>query len=187
MKVLIAEDESIIRMGLKSMLEGLGHQVWAAVNGREALQMMRNDPFDIAILDIKMPYTDGLQAAKTIGKNFPTPILLLTAHSDAELVEQATELPIQGYLVKPVKREELHAAITVAVKRFQEVIKLTQENQALEKKLSERKEIEKAKGKLIQTGMNEEEAYRWLQKHARNNQQSVYQSAQVVLRWAKTG
>ena len=97
MNILIAEDESIIRMGLKSMLEGMGHRVWTAVNGREAIQMVRNTRFDIAILDIKMPFTDGLQAAKTISKNFPLPILMLTAHSDPELVEKAADLPIQGY------------------------------------------------------------------------------------------
>jgi response regulator NasT len=185
MKVLIAEDESIIRMGLKSMLEGMGHTVWAATNGREALQMIRNEPFDIAILDIKMPYTDGLQAAKTIGKNFPMPILLLTAHSDADLVEKAAELPILGYLVKPIKREELNAAITVAIKRFKDIAQLTDENTALSQALVERKDIEKAKGKLMQTGVSEEEAYRWLQKHARDHRQSIHKSALTVLQWAK--
>lgn len=185
MKVLIAEDESIIRMGLKSMLEGMGHAVWAATNGREALQMIRNEPFDIAILDIKMPYTDGLQAAKTIGKSFPIPILLLTAHSDSELVEQAANLPILGYLVKPVKREELNAAMTVAVKRFEEINRLNDENTQLAKALVERKDIEKAKGKLMRSGLDEEEAYRWLQRHARNNRQSVHKSALTVLHWAK--
>lgn len=186
MKILIAEDESIIRMGLKSMLEGMGHAVWAATNGREALQMARNDSFDIAILDIKMPYTDGLQAAKTISKNFPMPILLLTAHSDAELVDKATELPIQGYLVKPVKREELNASITLAIKRFQEMSRILDENTQLSKALIERKDIEKAKGKLMHSGLDEEEAYRWLQKHARDNRQSIHKSALAVLRWAKT-
>lgn len=185
MKVLIAEDESIIRMGLKSMLEKMGHTVWAATNGREALQMIRNQSFDVAILDIKMPYTDGLQAAKTIGKNFPMPVLLLTAHSDEELINKAAELPILGYLVKPVKREELNAAITVAVKRFADMARLNDENTQLSKALVERKDIEKAKGKLMRSGLDEEEAYRWLQRHARDHRQSIHKSALTVLHWAK--
>ena len=182
MKILIAEDESIIRMGLKSMLEGLGHAVWAATNGREALQMVRHQPFDVAILDIKMPYTDGLQAAKTIGQRFPMPVLLLTAHSDDELVEQATELPIQGYLVKPVQREALNAAISVAVKRFQDQAQLLNKNEKLARTLSERKDIDKAKGALMKSGLNEAEAYSYLQKQARDNQQTIHQSALDVLK-----
>ena len=81
MKVLIADDEALIRMGLKGMLREMGHEVVTAVNGREALQMIRNDPFDLAILDIKMPYTDGIQAAKTICKSFPLPIIMLMTGS----------------------------------------------------------------------------------------------------------
>ena len=138
------------------MLEGMGHAVWMAVNGREALSMVRNEPFDLAILDIKMPYTDGIQAAKTICKSFPLPILMLTAHSDDELIEKATDLPIQGYLIKPVKREELHAAITVAHKRFNEFSTLIEENIKLTKTLEQRKLIDQAKGKLMKSGLDEE-------------------------------
>ncbi len=183
MKILVAEDESIIRMGLKSMLEGMGHTVWTAVNGREALQMIRNDPFDLTILDIKMPYTDGIQAAKTICKSFPLPILMLTAHSDDELIEKATDLPIQGYLIKPVKREELHAAITVARKRFNEFAKLIEDNNKLSQALEERKIIEQAKGRLMKSGLEEQAAYKWLQKHARDHQQTIHKSALMVLKW----
>lgn len=185
MKVLIAEYESIIRIGLKSMLEGMGHAVWAATNGREALQMIRNQMFDIAILDIKMPYTDGLQAAKAISKSSPIPLLLLTAHSDAKLVEQAANLPIQGYLVKPVRREELNAAITVAIKRFEQLAQLSNKNAQLSKALLERKDIDKAKGKLMRSGLDEADAYRWLQKHARDNRQSIHQSALAILKQTK--
>ena len=102
MRILIAEDESIIRMGLKSMLQEMGHEVFAAADGREALQLARHYLPDLAILDIKMPKTDGLQAAKTLARTQPMPILLLTAFSQQDLVDQATELPIQGYLVKPI-------------------------------------------------------------------------------------
>lgn len=185
MKILIADDESIIRMGLKSMLQELGHAVWAAANGREALQMARRETFDLAILDIKMPYTDGLQAAKTLSKTTPLPILLLTAFSDQALIEEASDLPIQGYLIKPIQPNELAAAIAVAVKRFQETAVLAAENTQLAKALAQRKVIEQAKGRLMRTGIDEEEAYRVLQKQARDNRQSIHQAAIAVLKWAK--
>ncbi|MCA9922124.1 MAG: response regulator [Anaerolineales bacterium] len=182
MKILIADDESIIRMGLKAMLQELGHHVFAAVNGREALQMARSHQPDLAILDIKMPYTDGLQAAKTLSRTQPMPILLLTAFSEKDLIEKASDLSIQGYLIKPIKPEELTAAIAVAQKRFEESQRLAAEKADLEKKLVERKVIEQAKGKLMKTGMNEEDAYRFIQKYARDNRKSMYQSAAAILK-----
>ncbi|MCP5097116.1 MAG: response regulator [Chloroflexi bacterium] len=185
MKILIADDESIIRMGLKAMLQEMGHTVFAATNGREALQMARRQRPDMAIFDIKMPFTDGLQAAKTLSKTQPIPVLLLTAFSEQDLIEKASELPIQGYLIKPIKPEELTAAIAVAQKRFEETQALTEKNAKLEKALTERKTIERAKGKLMQTGLDEEEAYRIIQKYARNNRQSMHQAALAVLKWAQ--
>ena len=118
MRILIADDESIIRMGLKSILQELGHEVLAATNGREALEMARRHRPDLAIFDIKMPFTDGLQAAKALSRTHPMPILLLTAFSEQDLIDKATDLPIHGYLIKPIKPEELAAAIAVAHKRF---------------------------------------------------------------------
>ena len=185
MKILIADDESIIRMGIKAMLQEMGHHVFAATNGREALQMARSHQPDMAILDIKMPYTDGLQAAETLSRTQPMPILLLTAFSEEKLIEKASDLPIQGYLIKPIKPEELTAAISVAQKRFEESQKMAEEKAVLEKRLAERKVIERAKGKLMKTGLNEEEAYRVLQKHARDNRKSMHQAALAVLKWAK--
>lgn len=184
MRILIADDESIIRMGLKSMLQELGHEVYAATNGREALQMARSHAPDLAILDIKMPYTDGLQAAQTLSRTQPMPVLLLTAFSEQELIEKATDLPIQGYLIKPVQPADLAAAIAVAVKRFGEAQTLAARSTALEEQLAARKVIDQAKGKLMQSGLSEEEAYRMVQKHARNNRQSMLEAAQAILKWA---
>ncbi len=181
MLILIAEDESIIRLGLKSMLQGLGHEVLAAANGREALEMARRHEPDMAILDIKMPFTDGLQAAKVISRTQPMPILLLTAFSQQDLVEEAAELPIQGYLVKPITSEELAAAIAVATKRFQDLRTLTMEKERLEDQLATRKLIERAKGKLMQEGLSEEEAYRAIQVRARNNRQSIKETVLAIL------
>lgn len=185
MKILIADDESIIRMGLKAMLQRLGHEVMAATNGREALQMARTKQPDLAILDIKMPYTTGLQAAKTLAKTQPMPILLLTAYSEQDLIEEAAVLPIHGYLIKPIKPEELTAAIAIAVQRFQDSQALAAEKANLEQKLAARKQIEQAKGKLMKTGLDEEQAYRALQLYARNKRLTLAKAAEFVLTGAK--
>lgn len=184
MRILIADDESIIRMGLKAMLQNMGHDVIAATNGREALQMARRHLPDLAIFDIKMPYTDGLQAAKTLSRTQPMPVLLLTAFSEQDLIDQATDLPIQGYLLKPIDEEALRAAISVAVKRFAETQALELENLKLEQKLAARKLIDRAKGKLMESGLSEEEAYRTVQQHARSNRQSLVEAAEAILKWA---
>ena len=181
MLILIADDEAIIRLGLKSMLEELGHQVMAATNGREALRMAERRPPDLAILDIHMPYTDGLQAARAMSAARPLPILILTAFSQQDLVERAADLPIQGYLVKPVRPEELGAAITVAVKRFAESRALAARAAHLEADLATRKLIDRAKGKLMQDGLSEQEAYRAIQEQARRERQTLAAAAAAVL------
>ncbi|MCP4423150.1 MAG: response regulator [Chloroflexi bacterium] len=182
MRILIADDESIIRMGLKAMLREMGHEVIAAVNGREALKLARSHRPDLAILDIKMPYTDGLQAAKTLSRTQPLPILLLTAFSEGDLIEKATDLPIHGYLIKPIKPEELTAAIAVARKRFEESQQLAKQTVKLETALEDRKLIERAKGKLMETGLTEAEAYQALQAYARQNQRTIVQVARALLK-----
>ncbi len=181
MRILIAEDESIIRMGLTSMLQELGHEVFAAANGREALQMARHHDPQLAILDIKMPYTDGLQAARTLARTQPMPILLLTAFSQQDLIEEASELPIQGYLVKPIKKEELAGAIAVAVRRFADMQALARENQKLGEQLAIRKLIEQAKGVLMEQGLSEQEAYLAIQEQARSNRQTVKEAALALI------
>ncbi|MCP4418793.1 MAG: response regulator [Chloroflexi bacterium] len=182
MRILIADDESIIRMGLKAILQELGHEVLAAANGREALALARRHRPNLAILDIKMPYTDGLQAAKTLARTQPMPILLLTAFSEQDLIDKATDLPIHGYLIKPVKPEELAAAITVAYKRFLESQALQEETEKLAAALETRKLLDKAKARLMVTGLSEEEAYRKIQKAARNGRKSLRAVAQAILK-----
>jgi AmiR/NasT family two-component response regulator len=181
MLILIADDEAIIRLGLKTMLQELGHEVIVAMNGREAIQMAERQTPDLAILDIMMPYTDGLQAAKWISQRRPLPILLLTAFSDTDLIEKATDLPIQGYLIKPVQPAELTAAISVARKRFEDSQALAQRAEQLDEEIKTRKLVERAKGKLMEKGLSEEEAYRALQLHARNHRMSMREAAGAVL------
>ncbi|HSG18295.1 MAG TPA: response regulator [Anaerolineae bacterium] len=181
MRILIADDESIIRLGLKAMLGEMGHEVIAAMNGREAIQMAKRQLPDLAILDIKMPYTDGLQAAKAICRGRPIPILILTAFSDSDLIEKATDLPIQGYLIKPIQPADLTAAISVATKRFEEGKELTERAQQLEEDIKTRKLVEQAKGKLMEAGLSEEDAYRALQIHARKNRKTMRDAARSIL------
>lgn len=181
MLILIAEDESIIRLGLKSMLEGQGHRVIAATNGREAIRMAERQQPDLAILDIRMPYTDGLQAARAIIATRPLPILILTAFSEQGLIDKATDLPIQGYLVKPIEPEGLGAAIAVAAKRFAEAQELAAHADRLETDLATRKLIDRAKGKLMEGGLSEQEAYRVIRERARSERQTLASVAAAVL------
>ena len=182
MRILIADDESIIRMGLKSILQELGHEVLAATNGREALEMARRHHPDLAIFDIKMPFTDGLQAAKTLSSSQPMPILLLTAFSEQDLIDKASDLPIHGYLIKPVKPEELAAAIAVATKRFHDSQVLKEEADKLADALETRKLLDKAKARLMASGLSEEEAYKTLQQQARNGRISLRAVATAILK-----
>ncbi len=181
MEILIADDEPIIRMGLKAMLQEMGHQVTAARNGQEALRLARRQPFDLAILDIKMPHTDGLQAARTLARIAPLPVILLTAFSERDLVEEAADLPIQGYLVKPVQPGQLLAAIAVAHKRFAEQAQSRERLQAVEQELAHRKLIERAKGRLMAGGLSEEQAYQAMQRQARQARRPMHEVAQAIL------
>lgn len=181
MEILIADDEPIIRMGLKAMLQEMGHQVTAAQNGQEALRLARRQRFDLAILDIKMPYTNGLEAARALARIAPLPIVMLTAFSERELVEEASDLPIHGYLVKPVQPGQLSATIAVARKRFAEEAQQRRRAQELEQELAQRKLIERAKGRLMAGGLSEEAAYQAMQRQARKARRSLHEVAQEIL------
>ncbi len=181
LRVLVADDESIIRMGLRAMLTEMGHEVKLAADGREALSLVRAAPFDLALLDIQMPLTDGLEVAKVIARKQPMPVLILTAYSDPDLIARAAQLPIQGYLIKPVDEHDLAAAIEVAVARFEEAQAAGREKAELANELETRKVVERAKGALMEGGLSEEEAYQALQRRARDTRLTMRQAAQAVL------
>jgi response regulator NasT len=181
LRVLVADDESIIRMGLRSMLADLGHEALLAANGRDALHLARTAHPDLALLDLQMPLTDGIEAAKVIARKHPMPILILTAFSQADLVEKAAQLPIQGYLVKPITERDLAAAIEVAVARFEDAQASAREIAELRASLETRKVLDRAKGKLMETGLSEEAAYLQLQQTARERRISLRQAAEAVL------
>jgi len=181
LKILVADDESIIRMGLRTMLSSLGHEVLLAANGRDALQLVRTARPDLALLDLQMPLTDGLEAAKVIARTRPMPIIILTAFSQEDLLQRAAALPIQGYLVKPVNERDLAAAIQVAVARFGETQAAAREIAELRDSLETRKVVDRAKGRLMEGGLTEEAAYLAIQRRAREGRISLRQAAEAVL------
>lgn len=181
LKILVADDESIIRLGLRTMLTALGHAVLLAANGRDALELVRNARPDLALLDIQMPLTDGLETAKVIARQRPMPIIMLTAYSQDDLLQRAALLPIQGYLVKPVNERDLAAAIEVAVARFAETQAAARELAELRDSLETRKLVDRAKGRLMETGLTEEAAYLAIQHRAREGRISLRLAAEAVL------
>ncbi len=187
LRILVADDEAIIRLGLRTMLTEMGHETLLAANGREALNVVRTQRPDLAILDIRMPLTDGLEAARVIARKHPMPILLLTAYGEQDLIQQAAELPIQSYLIKPVDERDLRAAIHMAVARFNDAQLAAQKIAALNETLETRKLIDRAKGVLMQTGLSEDEAYHALQHRARDGRLSMKAAAEAVLAEADQG
>jgi AmiR/NasT family two-component response regulator len=182
LRVLLAEDESIIRLGLRRILEEAGHQVVAAPDGRTAVKLARQTRPDLALLDIKMPGLDGLEAAREIYLQWPLPIVLLTAYGDQELVERAAGLPILAYLIKPVNEQELLATLEVVTARFEEQQWLVQQATELEGRLEARKVVERAKGVLMERELlSEKEAYLRIQRQARQERRTMRQVAEAIL------
>lgn len=188
LRVLIADDESIIRMGLRTILTELGHTVYSAADGVEAVSLAHREQPDIALLDIRMPFRDGLEAAAEILRQRPIPIVILTAYSEGALLDRAAELPVQGYLTKPVKRDDLITTMRVAMAQFDNQRQLNEKVDELEEKITARKLIERAKGILMKSGVSEEEAYHQIQMAARSRRTTMSKVAQEVIdRAAKNG
>ncbi len=181
LRVLIADDESIIRMGLRAILTEMGNTVFSASDGVEAVTLAYREQPDIALLDVRMPFKDGLEAAAEIIKLRPIPVLILTAYNDAGLLDRATSIPVQGYLIKPVKRDDLVAAMRVAMAGFSERRHLAERVDELQEKLTSRKLIDRAKGYLMQTGISEEEAYHTIQIRARSRRTTMSTIAQEII------
>ena len=169
-----------------SALRGRGTEALLAADGREALHLARTANADLAILDIQMPLTNSLEAAKTIARKHPMPIIILTAYGQQDLIEKAVQLPIQGYLIKPVNEKDLAAAIGIAMARFEETQTSLRENVKLRDNLEARKIIDRARGVLMQQGLTEEEAYQSIQRQARDKQVSMRQIAEKILEQATT-
>ena len=165
--VLVAEDETIIRMDLREMLEEEGYSVVEAADGEQAVRLAREVRPELAILDIKMPVKDGLAAAQEISEERIAPVLILTAYSQRELVEQAAESGAMGYLIKPFQKHDLLPAIEIAKGRYQQLAALADEVGDLTERLESRKAIDRAKGSLMDRyKMSEADAFRFIQKAA---------------------
>jgi AmiR/NasT family two-component response regulator len=165
-RVLIAEDETIIRLDLRALLERHGFEVCAeAKDGEEAVELVRREQPDVAILDVKMPRLDGIEAARRILDERPIPIVMLTAYGHQELVSRAVEAGVFGYLVKPFREQDLVPAIQTARARHEELQAMRDEAESLAEALAARKAIERAKGLLMQKeGLSEQEAFARLRK-----------------------
>jgi response regulator NasT len=165
-RILIAEDETIIRLDLRKLLEEAGHEVCAeARDGAEAVELVQAHEPDLAILDVKMPRLDGIDAAKRILEERPIPIVMLTAYGQDELVARAVEAGVFGYLVKPFRESDLLPAIATARARHEELTALRKEADSLAEALAARKAIERAKGILMEKdGLSEQEAFERLRK-----------------------
>lgn len=183
MRVLIADDEAVIRLGLRTMLEDKGHKVvGAATDGASAIQMVRTERPEVILLDIKMPGMDGLEAARKIMQERPTPVVMLTAFSQRELVNEAREASVFGYLVKPVKEDLLDATLDLAVTRFKEWQKLQKQVQDLNKSLVAREVVEKAKRLLMeQQDLTEQQAFNKIHRTSRSRRVTMQQVAQEIL------
>ena len=182
-RVLIAEDEALIRMDLAEMLREEGYDVVGeAGDGQEAVELAESLRPDLVIMDVKMPRRDGIDAAAEIATKRIAPILILTAFSQRELVEKARDAGAMAYLVKPFSITDLVPAIELAVSRFGEVAALEEEVASLSDRLETRKLVERAKG-LLQSKqkMTEPEAFKWIQRAAMDRRTTMKHVAEVVL------
>ena len=182
-RVLIAEDEALIRLDLKEMLEEEGYSVVAEVgDGQQAVEQAQELRPDLVILDIQMPVLDGLAAAEQIAAARTAPVIVLTAFSQRELVERARDAGAMAYLVKPFSKNDLVPAIEVARARHLERVALDAEVTDLKERLEARKVVEKAKGRLMEEqGLSEAEAFRWIQRTAMNQRTSMKALAETIL------
>ncbi|MEI7717093.1 MAG: ANTAR domain-containing response regulator [Mycobacterium sp.] len=182
-RVLIAEDEALIRMDLAEMLREEGYDiVGEAGDGQEAVELAELHKPDLVIMDVKMPRRDGIDAAAEIASKRIAPIVVLTAFSQRELVERARDAGAMAYLVKPFTISDLIPAIELAVSRFSEVTALEREVATLSERLETRKLIERAKGVLqAKQGMTEPEAFTWIQRAAMDRRTTMKRVAEVVL------
>jgi response regulator NasT len=183
MRVLIAEDETIIRLDLRELLESAGHEVVAeARDGEEAVALARRHDPELAIMDVKMPRLDGIEAARTIIAERPIPVVMLTAYGQQDLVARAVEVGVFGYIVKPFRESDVLPAIRAAVARHEELASLRAETDTLSEALAARKAIERAKGILMdKQGLSEADAFARLRKASQASSRPMKVIAEAVI------
>ena len=181
--VVIAEDEAIIRLDLRETLENAGYEVVADTGrGDEAVKLVSQYKPEVVISDVKMPGMDGIQAAREIAATEDTAVVILTAFSQRELIDEAVDAGALAYLVKPYQQSDLVPAIEIARRRHQEMRELTDQAKTLEERLKARKVIEKAKGLLIETAsLTEDEAFRFIQTTAMSERKTMLELAEKII------
>jgi AmiR/NasT family two-component response regulator len=183
LRVVVAEDEALIRLDLVEMLTEAGYDVVGqAGDGEAAIELTEKEKPDLVVMDVKMPKLDGISAAERIAKQRIAPVVILTAFSQRDLVERARDAGAMAYLTKPFTIEDLIPAIELAVSRFLEIKQLDAEVTDLQDQLKARKLIEKAKGLLMtKLQISEPEAFKWMQKTAMDKRRSMTDVAQLVM------
>ena len=183
LRIIVADNESIIRMDLRELLEEAGHTVVGeASDGRKAVELARRHKPDLVIMDIKMPEMDGITAAKIISQEKIAPVLLLTAFSQKEIVEKAKDSGVLAYLVKPVKEANLFPAMEIAISRFQEFAELERELEDVKNSLETRRILDRAKGILMDAyNLSEGEAYRRIQQYSMSKRKSIRDVAEAII------
>jgi Response regulator with putative antiterminator output domain len=183
LRVLIADDEALIRLDVREMLIDAGHTVVAeAKNGDDAIRFVRELKPDFVIMDVKMPGSDGINASKVIVDEQLAPVLLLTAYSQDDIVSKANDAGVLAYLVKPVREEQLFPAMEIAYARFKDIKALGLELESLKSSLETRKLLDRAKGILMDAhGFTEAEAYRKMQQYSMNQRITIKQLAEAII------
>ena len=182
-RIIIAEDDTVIRMDLKEELQRQGYLVIGDVgDGQSAVNLTRELRPDLVVMDIRMPEMDGITAAEILTREKLAPVVLLTAFSDEELIQRAREAGVIHYVTKPWRSSDLKPAIEIALSRFAEFREMESRVKDLEDHLATRKVVEKAKGVLMQKyGIGEQEAFRRIQKASMNNRKSMKDVAEAIL------
>lgn len=189
MRVVIVDDESLIRMDLRDILESQGHEVLGeGCNGVEAITLCKTLQPDVVLMDVKMPELDGIEAARQIGYAHLTPVVLLTSFSQQDLIDRARESGVYGYLIKPVREDQLVPTLQMAIGRFNDDTMSRQQILDLEKSLEERKIIQKATGILMDLyHISEDEAYQRIRTLSMKRRTSVAEIAQLIIKQSASG
>lgn len=182
-RVVVAEDEALIRLDVVESLEDAGYRVVGqAADGDEAVELARSERPGVVIMDVKMPGSDGIAAAKTITEEGIAPVVMLTAFSQQSLVKEASDAGAMAYVVKPFVPEKLFPAIEVAMARFDQMTELKKQITDLKKRFAARKKVDRAKGLLMENmGLSETEAFRWIQKTSMDRRLTMEEVADAVI------
>ena len=187
MRVLIVDDESLIRMDLRDIIESCGHEVVAeGTNGVEALELCKKHKPDIILMDVKMPELDGIEAARQIGFHHEAPVVLLTSYSQQDLIDKARDSGVYGYLIKPVREEQLVPSLEMALGRYKSDAQLREKMAELEQSLEDRKIIQKGTGILMELySISEAEAYNRIRTLSMNKQISIIETCNLIIKQSK--